>query len=399
MPITHAYIDTKPDPADASLVGKSKWNAGHIGLTTDADFITLVARATALDARAAALDARIAALEGGIIPGPVGTTRMFPLPVTTATHTVPDTIDHTGATDVTTALNAYIATVPDGSIIDFTLGGTYKISSRLLVVGRNNLIFEGHNNTTLNNVGVPTGTTIADFQKSTFYVQWTETKPNHITIQNFISTAHNPSPGVSYAYEFTAFANFDGGTYLEISGIVGGGYYGDFVTLNENSSYVWVHNNAIANAGRQASVSIMCGHDITIEDNTFGPSGYCGFDIEPESLSIANISNIVLRRNTFSTFGNSFISVDGVHSGKIVSNVLVDSNTITGAVLDVRWAQPTSARMSNITFTNNTSDTSGSGPLLKFQNIDGLTVTGNTQAHSGTLVSTTSCTATNIQAG
>jgi hypothetical protein len=46
MPIKHAYVSTKSDPADSSLIGKSKWDDDHIiqlqtkaGTPTDADII------------------------------------------------------------------------------------------------------------------------------------------------------------------------------------------------------------------------------------------------------------------------------------------------------------------------------------------------------------------------
>lgn len=387
MPITHAFVSAKSDGPDATLIRPSNWNAVHIG--ADATMQALID----------ALAGRVSALEGGINPPSPGT-RMFALPVTTATYTVPSSIEHTGATNVTTALNNYFATVPNGSIINFAINGAvYKISSAILLAGRNNLIFEGNGYTTLDNIATPT-TADGSYSASTFWHSWVDTPPNHITIRNFISTAHNPSPGTFQTAENGAFAYFMGGTYLEVSGIVGTGYYGDFVSLNENPSYVWVHGNTIANAGRQASASIMCGHDITIEDNTFGPCGYTVFDIEPNPGStIADTTNVIFRRNACGTWVNTFMSVDGVTSGRVVSNVLIDSNTITGDTLATEWGQTGSARMSNIVFTNNTSNTSGTGPILIFRNVDGLTVTGNTQPHSGTLVSTTSCTSTNIQSG
>ena len=45
-------------------------------------------------------------------------------------------------------------------------------------------------------------------------------------------------------------------------------------------------------------------------------------------------------------------------------------------------------RTADITFTNNTTTKAGAGPVLRFEHVDGLTVSGNTQPlTSGTLVS------------
>jgi len=53
--------------------------------------------------------------------------RPFPAPVTTQTVNVPGTIDATGATDVSVALNNFIGTVSDGSIIAFPPNAIYQL--------------------------------------------------------------------------------------------------------------------------------------------------------------------------------------------------------------------------------------------------------------------------------
>ena len=49
--------------------------------------------------------------------------RPFPAPVTSRTVPVPSTIDATGVGDASVALNAFLATVPDGSRVAFPAGG------------------------------------------------------------------------------------------------------------------------------------------------------------------------------------------------------------------------------------------------------------------------------------
>ncbi len=63
-------------------------------------------------------------------PTPPSGSRPFPAPVTTRTVSVPTSIDATGSSDVSAALNAFIKSVPDGSIIAFRAGTTYRLDRR-----------------------------------------------------------------------------------------------------------------------------------------------------------------------------------------------------------------------------------------------------------------------------
>jgi len=57
---------------------------------------------------------------------------------------VSESIDHTGATDVTSALQAAITGASNGSAIHLQPDGIYRCDHSLNVSGRSNLTFEGH---------------------------------------------------------------------------------------------------------------------------------------------------------------------------------------------------------------------------------------------------------------
>lgn len=345
---------------------------------------------SAIDAALAKLDQRITALEGGlppvITPPPAG--RPWPLPVTTQTVAVPASIDATGATLVTAALRTFILTVPNGSIVQFKAGGTYKIDASIFLgtmKGKSNVIFDGQG-CTLNNVSpsMPADANSSSNKASSFYWHYTEKPfPTHITIRNFIAKAASPTPGVLNGSEFAAFAHFMGGQYLEVDNVTASGFFGDLVTLNEDSQFVYVHDNHGISIGRN-SISVVCGSHLLAERNAFDKVGYCSFDIEPEPGSIAGITDIVYRNNSHGTWLNCFFALDGVDAGKPISDVTIDGNTITGKnLLSVVGGATGKARPQRIKFTNNTGPTGGS---LTFRHIDSLTVKGN----SGT-VSLTDC--------
>ena len=60
------------------------------------------------------------------------------------TIVVPDSIDATGATDVTDALQDFLATVADGSTIAFPEGGQYRVDGSIGINTKRNLTIEGN---------------------------------------------------------------------------------------------------------------------------------------------------------------------------------------------------------------------------------------------------------------
>ena len=70
------------------------------------------------------------------IPGPEPGTRPWAAPVTSRTVDVPSTIKADGSVNVATELNAFLGTVPDGSIIRWNPNATYRLDKGMLHAGR-----------------------------------------------------------------------------------------------------------------------------------------------------------------------------------------------------------------------------------------------------------------------
>jgi len=331
---------------------------------------------------------------------PAASDRPWALPTTTATVAVTG-VDDTGATDCTSDLQDFIDGVPDGRIITF--GGptkTYKISGHIGLEGRNHLILDGEG-ATINNTANANSMPGPDYSNaaSTFYWNWGATKPTHITIRNFNATFASPAPGTFQSGEQASFWTMMGGSYLEVDNVTMSGLFGDMVTLNENPDHVWVHDCDATDIGRHM-ISIMCGSDIIMERCTAGPSGYGIFDIEPEAGSVAGVSDVWFRDNTATSYRiNTFVSINGLNVDKPVSNVNITGNTITGAgdaymsALRVYATYATTNRVQDLTITGNTAlESTSLNPVINLAHIDGVTVTGNTQPGSGTLISWWDCT-------
>lgn len=311
--------------------------------------------------------------------------RPFAAPVTTATYTVPGTIDHTGATNAAALLNTFVGTVPDGSIIDFAIpGGVYRMDSGLYFASRHNLIFEGNGTTTLESNGdAHEGSSLFNLNGD-----------SDVAIRGFSLVGNSPTPGVhdpanQWAYGVLLW----GGSNIEITNVTTSAVWGDCLYVDNWANGVWYHDNHGISSGRMG-VAIASGQNILVERNAFDVIAYGAFDIEP-NLDTDVASNVKFLNNTVGSIpearGIGFLFGANGAAGSSISGVTVSGNTITGYGLDTYVNITT--RRTDIVFTNNTSTQTVSGPVLYLAHIDGLTVTGNTQPlSSGSLVSVTDCT-------
>ena len=331
-------------------------------------------------------------------PAPGG--RPFPAPITAATYTVPSTIDATGATDVSATLNAWIATVPNGSVISFPSTGIYKLSRGIELGMRTNLVFQG-NGATLRSSGAGNDTYsslfVFGFSYSAGY--WTGGNAD-IAVYNFNLAGDDPTPGVySVGTEHQSGVHLVGINRVEVSGCTISAVWGDGMYI-DGPTDVWLHDNHVVTTGRNG-VTVVSGANVTADHNAFDRVGYVTFDVEPYQ-STQTSTNIMFRNNTAGTYGGTygawFAGIDGSHTGAAINGVTISGNTVTGGSLRAVIDNGGAARMLNIAFTGNTSAVAAAGPVLTFAHVDGLTVTSNVQPlRSGSLTSITDCTGVTSQ--
>jgi hypothetical protein len=302
-----------------------------------------------------------------------------PAPPPSSGGNLPSSIDATGARDVSSALIAFIASVPDGGTISFKSTGTYRIDKAIKFGGRTNLTLKGNGATIVGHGGTTESSSIF----------WLGPKgDNGITIENFRLVGNNPSPGVFHSGQEGAHGVLvDGGSNITLRGLTVSGVWGDCLKVATWASGVTFRDSTCLSSGR-SGVSVTAGRNVIIQRVAFVKNGYCVFNIEPNNSS-DGASNIQFLSNTAGTWTNSFFSGDGA-SGSKVNGITISGNTVTGGtlltVIDL-------SRRTNVVFTNNTSRVTGRGPMLRFAHIDGLTITGNTQPlSSGSLASITDST-------
>ena len=146
LPFDAVYV---AGPAAASSADRPRTIAGRLGIAPAdaADCCAPLRASLATDpAWRVVYDGpgAMIAVRSGPPPAPA-TTRPFAGPVTTRTVDVPPTIDATGASDVSAALNAFVASVPDGSTIVFPEGASYRLDpGGLVLYDRHNLVLDGN---------------------------------------------------------------------------------------------------------------------------------------------------------------------------------------------------------------------------------------------------------------
>jgi hypothetical protein len=333
-------------------------------------------------------------------PPPVtGTNRPFPAPVTSRTVSVPSSIDASGASDVAAALQAFINGVPDGSVIAFPAGAVYRVSAGIRLDNRHNLILDGRG-ATIRTTGSG-GSALA----SPLVLSWA-TSNSDIWIRDLVLEGNNARTGTSIydpANENQMGIDLNGGARIEISGVTIRKTWGDAIYANENTptagspaawpTDIWVHDNTFDSIGRNA-FTINSGRRVTLERNAIDHVGGSVLDIEPD-LATQGAVDLVLRGNTTGTWGMSplytmhFVACANNNSGvgALIRGITITGNHVSqGAPNSVNTPNAgglssviAKSRTSNITFTNNTTTKAGSGPVLYFAHVDGLTVSGNTQ--------------------
>jgi hypothetical protein len=345
------------------------------------------------------------------VPSPPATQKLAPTPAPTKAPTpqptpvitpagiaVPDSINSTGSSDASAALNTFLASVPDGSTIVFKKGGVYRMDHGLVFSNRHNLTFEG-NGATLRANG--SGSAGADSP----FALWQGN--DHIVIRNFTIIGNNPRPG-HLTSEGQAGILLHGNSNVEIYRVTIENAWSDCVYAGITSSHVGVnglsfHDSTCVGAGRMG-VAITGGGNLTVQNVGFNGIGMHVFDIEPDFAG-DSVSHVTFRNNTVGTYGVTtnwvgFLFAANGASGSTVSNVTVTGNKVSGnphAGYDGKPrginANLTTAGRSNIVFTNNSSTMTVPGPALSFAHINGLTVTGNVQPlSSGSLAHISDCT-------
>jgi hypothetical protein len=291
--------------------------------------------------------------------------------VSSNTVPVPVAISSDCAIDVTSSILSWVASVPDGSTLSFGLGRCYRIEGVLEFRNRRGLTFEG-NGSTFRSLNPPHD------QRAI----WRVIDSDAMTFRNMTIDGSYGSGGTFNAALQHAHAIDLRGTGAEVANVVMTDVAGDCVYFGLGYSSALrrssgtVHDSSCSRIGRNG-VAVTAGDDIRVERVTTNAIGYITFDVEPnvgvgwgsQRVSFTNNTIGSYRYDAYAIIENAPIT-DQVFSN---NRIVADKGLRIGVV-----ARGRDVRARNVTISGNSSVNATWPAAMNLQDVDGLTVTGNT---------------------
>lgn len=265
---------------------------------------------------------------------------------TASAQAPPDTIPADCSVDVSTELNAWLAALPDGVVVDFGTG-CYLVEQTLQVVGKTDVMFSGGTFRALT-----TGEHLPAWDGKE--ANWPRHRA-HWRIQNSTRVTFNDTrvegPNSNFIYDSTLEAQHGfavGNGSATFNNVIVRNVWGDFVTAGENSVDVIITGLDGSGAGRQG-IGIVDSTNVVLQDSTLDRVRRSCVDVEPLGSIGQVVSGVIIRNNNFIFCGNTTVGVGGSGSS---SNITIDGNTSTQP-----WFSKigSSGPRTNFTFTNNVS--------------------------------------------
>jgi outer membrane biosynthesis protein TonB len=341
-------------------------------------------------------------------PTPTPTPRPSPTPTPTPTPTpsptgpvVNVTADSTGSNDASASIQATINGAPNGATVAFRAGGTYRLDSVIRVRGKTGITLDG-NGATLRIRGTTGG--------AASHGIIVENGSVDTTIRGFVLLGDNHEAGTPDVKPGGPLQNQNGiavygSTNTLIEDVDISRVWGDCVFVAATNGITWADRVTFRDStcrltGRNG-FSLIAGQHILVERVAFDEIGFMVIDIEPDT-SFEGATDVTIRDNTVGEYGLSrdweawFFAACGAGAAP-VRDVTITNNVITGNVsaynnrrlgLHTLICGDEGRIREDFKFTNNRTTFTVPGPVLFFNGVKGVTVTGNTQPLSSGVLAT-----------
>ncbi len=309
---------------------------------------------------------------------------------------VPSSIDTTGHTDVTGALQQFLAgQTGNGAIIEFPVGATYRLDGTLHLSHRHDLVVDGNG-----------ARFVAHGRGDRRRSQWVVRSSDDITLRDMTVVGANRHAGLAddayvAALEGQHGVELDGVRDVELDHVRISDTFGDLVYIGRDprsrawSEGVRVHDSVLVGSGRMG-VTVTAGRDIRIDHDVISQTRRSTIDLEPNSRS-EGAQRITIANNVIGP-GRLFFVAAGKSAGAgndDVSGLIVEDNALRGhalnVVIDARASR--GQRRADVRVVGNVSDVPSYGdPPLRFRHVDGVLVRGNRAPIRFQAVSERDCT-------
>ena len=289
------------------------------------------------------------------------------------TIAVPDSVDATGATDVTDALQDFLATVADGSTIAFPEGGQYRVDGSIGINTKRNLTIEGNG-----------ATVFATTEGERNRTQLNIVESTRIVVRDLVVKGANPAGGVgdaAYKAELEAQhgINIIGSVGIELDDVTVTDVYGDFVYIGQRqgtdwSRKIWIHDSTFARNGRQG-IAVTAGREIVLERNTIGDTRRATIDLEPNNTE-GGAEDVFILDNTV---GQGRLRFVASHGRGRVDDITISGNRLDGIALTVDVVSPGDERRTGWWVGENSSTKESDRTPVLFTRVDEVVVRNNIQ--------------------
>jgi hypothetical protein len=282
-------------------------------------------------------------------------------------YTVPSSVPSGCSSDATSAIVAWIASVPDNSTLQFEPGACYRIEGTLELHDRS-LTVDG-NGSTFTSLDPPSG-------QRAIWRAWDSTVGfRNMTIVGSYANGGVLTDSLQWAHGIDLR-----GTHGVIENVSMSDLAGDCVYfgLGADRSSGAVRDSSCRRIGRNA-VSVVAGDDIRVERVTTDRIGYIAFDVEPNAGTGYGSSRVVFDSNTIGSYYMKAYTVIGnapVTDQEFTNNRVVGQGLRIGVIDDAY-------RPKRLRIAGNSSDTPTEHNALNLEGVDRLAITANTVPLTG----------------
>ena len=245
-----------------------------------------------------------------------------------STYKVPKSIPSNCSTAVEGKVMAWLATVPDGSTVQFGAGRCYGQDGTITLTDRSDLVIDGQ------------GSEFRALTPGTSHrANWRFVRGDDLTVRNMAVRGSNPQGRYDHAVEWQHGFSVEGVQGMTLSKVQVRETWGDGIDLwrgesspacgDDDSSArdVLIAGALLERIGRQG-VAVVDAERVTLQDSTIGPVAWANVDLETDDpCDIAR--HVTVARNSFGANGWGVIVSGGFGGDPQVGDLTVIDNVQT----------------------------------------------------------------------
>jgi hypothetical protein len=243
-------------------------------------------------------------------------------------YKVPGKIRSDCSVAVEDKLMAWLATVPDGSTVQFATSGCYGQDAAITLTGRNRLVIDGRGSEFR-------ALTPGDSHRD----NWRFVGGSDITVQNLAVRGSDPTGGYDETVQWQHGFSVEGVQRMTFTNVQVREVWGDGIDIFRSSASpacgddessardVLVQGATLERIGRQG-VAVVDGERVTVQSSAIGPVAWWGVDVETDAAcDIARA--VTVTGNTFGATGRGVVSNPGFGGDPQVGDLTVTDNVQT----------------------------------------------------------------------